>query len=273
MSRALSRVLTAGLLAAGLSMSTNSVANAQGDGLMEIYGEGVHQYFAGDLMAAEQLFSRVINSGSQDPRAYYFRGLVRERQGGGGEFDFEQGARLEAEGRLSVPVGLSLIRVQGATRGKIEKARRDARVLFKQQRALMMEAQQNMAPATVVPSTPNAGPPTPSDTGAADPFAEGLRSPETTEDAEQPSTPEVDAATDPFADDGAAAAGDATTTEPETTTEDPFGGDAGTEADPFGGDAGGEADPFGGDAGGDAGMDDPFGGDAAGGGLDDPFGN
>lgn len=272
MSRALCLALTVGLIC----LNTSAV-RAQGNALVEYYGEGVHRYFAGDLMGADQLFTRVIDSGSQDPRAYYFRGLIRERQGGGGQFDFEQGARLEAAGRLSVPVGLSLTRVQGSARGKIEKARRDARVMYAQQRALM---QQSVAPAAA-----SSTPATPSETGAtSDPFSEGMRSGETTEDAVQPTAPEVDATTDPFGDDPVtdtpdAGAGSTDASDPfggDTgggDATDPFGGDAGggDAADPFGGDAGGgdAADPFGGDAGGE--MTDPFGGDASGD-MTDPFG-
>ncbi|MEM9659386.1 MAG: hypothetical protein AAF961_13595, partial [Planctomycetota bacterium] len=39
-----------------------------------VYGRGVHEYFAHRMHEADNLLSQVINAGSTDPRAYYFRG-------------------------------------------------------------------------------------------------------------------------------------------------------------------------------------------------------
>ena len=254
----MSRV-TSPALALGIAIALCGTTFAQSGALLQLYGQGVHRFNAGDLSGAEQLFTQVINYGSQDPRPYFFRGLVRERMGGGGQFDFEQGARLEASGTREARVGVALMRVQGHVRAKIEKARRDARVAYAQQRAMMLEAQQNtMAAPQVVAPADGTAPPTPSMT-TEDPFGDGgMRSDETTEDAQaaDPAQPEIDDSTvDPFGDDPAPDSGDA-------TTEDPFGG----ELD--GGDMDDGTDPFGGDAGGDAGdsSDDIFGG------SDDPFG-
>ena len=47
---------------------------AQFGALDELYGEGVHRYFSADLNGADQILTQVVDSGSQDPRAYYFRG-------------------------------------------------------------------------------------------------------------------------------------------------------------------------------------------------------
>lgn len=226
-------------------------SNAFGQGaLTEVYGEGVHRYFAGDMVGAEQLFSEVINSGSEDPRPYYFRGLVRSRQGGGGEFDFETGARMEAEGKQAVQVGFALSRVQGNVRAKIEKARRDARVAASQQAMLMERARMNgqgALPGTnVVPEAivPAAG----GDVAPADPFSgdEGMRG-DTTVDPVQPTTPEIDSTSNPFGDDPAPA-GDAPATDAPAAGSDPF------ETTPA---PAGSSDPFNSDAGGAA-MDDPF---------------
>jgi hypothetical protein len=262
---------------------------AQGDATMELYGEGVHRFFAGDLSGAEVLFSRVIESGSQDPRAFYFRGLVQEHLGGLGDPDFEQGARLEAEGRLSVPVGDSLTRIQGLVRSKIEEIRRDARVEYRQQRLAEQQAQMeslDSVPGVSQSTEPDAveEPAIPDST----PFEEGMRSDEVTELPTEPAVPEVDASSDPFQDDPAAPATEAPAEAPAAdpfgeapATTDPFGGSNATEpaADPFGGDstppASGAADPFGGDSGAPAGgTADPFGGDSTppAGGADDPFG-
>ena len=200
-----------------LSLHGAKSASAQGGPLVELYGEGVHRYFAGDMMGADEILTRAIDSGSQDPRVFFYRGLVREAQGGAGQADFDQGAQLEAQGKIVVAVGKALTRIQGYTRSKIEKARRDARIVAQQQK--MMEEQERMknAPATPPAAPAPAGDPT-------DPLP--MRSDTTTEDAVQPAVPEVDATTDPFADDPAPApAGDSS----------PFGGDATPAADPFGG--------------------------------------
>lgn len=212
-----------------------SPAAAQGDALLELYGEGVHRYFAGDLSGADQLLSRVVDSGSLDPRAHYYRGLVRECQyAGGGQMDFDNGARLEAEGKNSTQVGLALTRVQGSVRGKIEKARRNARALFLQQRLLMQQSQPAMptqppAPTETVPATP------------ADDDLFNMRSDDTSVDSAQPTTPEVDDSSSPFGDDPI---GDTPDPAAEPAGDSPFGDDPGMDA------PAGDDNPFG---------DNPFG--------------
>jgi hypothetical protein len=195
-------------LAFVLLAASGSSAWAQLVGSGELYGEGVHRYFARDYQGADELLSRAIEAGSQDPRAHYFRGLAREAYGGGGEIDFEEGARLEASGRSGPMIGFSLSRVQGMARIKLEKARRNARVQAAQQRALMQQAAQP-APVTPPPTTPD----------AADPFksGEGVRSPETQPVPEVTDTPKSDETVNPFGD-------EPMKTEP-TTPADP--------ADPF----------------------------------------
>ena len=47
------------------------------DPLDEMYGQAVHSYFRGDRGHAEELLNEIIDAGSQDPRAYYFRGLCQ----------------------------------------------------------------------------------------------------------------------------------------------------------------------------------------------------
>lgn len=244
--------------------------------LTELYGEGVHRYFAGDSFQAEQMLSRVIESGVEDPLLYYYRGVVREHQGGGGEFDFEEGARLEAAGKrglgLRNGIGDALTRIQGHTRVKLEKARRDARVAAEQQALLMRQASEAAGEAPPPPVVPERAPVVPS-VDATDPFggttAEDVPSP--AEPAEQTTEPEVDSEVNPFDDDPAEPADDVPTGEAPV---DPFGTDAGnppagdTPTDPFGTDAGTPPadDPFGtdpapaGDAGGtDSGLSNPFG--------------
>lgn len=249
--------------------SLSSPVLAQG-AMLELYGEGVHRYYSGDILGAQELFLRVTSTGTDDPRPHYYLGLVRECTGGDGTADFEYGAQLEATGKNSVAVGQALTRVQGHVRAKIEKARRDARVAALQQRMALEAARASAAPA-VNPDPANVAPAAPDVTDS--PFDEGMRSDATTEDATQPTTPEVDASNDPFTDDPAPPA-----TEPapaDAPAGNPFGGDDSGSSDatnPFGGagDAGdaGAGNPFGGDSGsGDAGGN-PFGGDAGG----NPFG-
>lgn len=87
------------------------------------------------------------------PCAHYFRGLARESAGFGGEMDFENGARLEAEGKRVVDVGSALARIQGSLRTKIENARRDARIQVKQQQLMIEQTRQLMEQA----AAPGAG--------------------------------------------------------------------------------------------------------------------
>lgn len=238
--------------------------------LTELYGEGVHRYFAGDSFQADQMLSRVIESGVEDPLLYYFRGLAREYQGGGGDFDFEEGARLEATGKRSLGlrngVGDALARIQGQTRVKIEKARRDARVAADQQALLMRRAREaagEVAPPAVVPERAPVVPPTDTTDPFGDPSSEDVPAPATATD--QDIAPEVDAESDPFGDDDPA--GD------DPAGDDPAGDDPATEepADPFGTDSAPPPadDPF-------PPADDPFGTDGVPAGdvdtgLSDPF--
>ncbi|MEX0713532.1 MAG: tetratricopeptide repeat protein [Pirellulales bacterium] len=105
---------------------------AQYGALNELYGEGVHAYFAGDHGEAHALLSKAIDSGSQDPRAYYFRGLAHLKLGRDPEArdDFAEGARLEvADADRFYNVSKSLERVQGRNRLLLERYRSDARLL------------------------------------------------------------------------------------------------------------------------------------------------
>jgi len=233
-----------------------SSASAQSSVLTELYGQGVHKYFSCDYFAAEPLLSQAIDSGSKDPRAYYFRGLAREMNGGGGDIDFEEGARLEAAGSVGVNVGVALTRIQGQVRVKIEKARQAARL----QAALHRQMTQPMVPAIPPALTPLAVPvPSPENT---DPFpGEGLRSEEIQaipEPSDSETTPEepssnADEQVNPFDDEprGESPAGDDVLGDPNETSSD-----APMADDPFGDpSAPAEVDPPA------ASGDDPFSGD------------
>jgi hypothetical protein len=231
--------------------------------IIELYGEGVHRFFGGDLFGAEEHLTRVIDSGVGDPRAYYFRGLVQECRGGAGDYDFETGARLEAEGTRAFDIGFALSRIQGPARVKIEKYRLDARVRAQQQ-ALMMDAGRidrgNVPPAPrpelrvppVDATDPfGAGAGVPLDAPAVEPTVEPTVEPEFT--PVPPVVPEVDS-TDPFADDPLPIVPPATLDEepidadpPALEGDDPFGFPPAADA----------ADVFGGSE--DVPLDDPFG--------------
>ncbi len=173
-----------------------------GGSLDELYGEGVHRYFANDLGGAEQILTQVVDGGSQDPRAHYFRGLVRERQGYGGEMDFETGARLEMEGKRSVDIGLALSRIQGSIRTKIETTRRDARIQAAQQKLMQVQAQEmtQQASGLAAPAAPANSSPLPKDSFPAN-ESELVPAPQRVpQGATQPPAPTADT-DNPFGDD------------------------------------------------------------------------
>jgi hypothetical protein len=247
-------------------------ASAQENVLAEIYGRGVHAYYAGRYLEAEQHLTSAINNDINDPRAYYFRGIIYHAQGRSyeAEQDWREGARIEATGTTNVPVGRSLSRFQGMQRLKLEEIRSEARLAGLSRGPTRSEVRMNeieaaepptaAAPRPPVPRSSNPLTPPPTPPAADNPFADdgGLAD-------GQPKVEEDDALSgameNPFKDDAAAAAPAAAGGADDAA--DPFGGGAaaGDAADPFGG---GDSDPFGG---GDAGgaMDDPFGGS-------DPFG-
>src|SRR5262245_4894399 len=100
-------LLCAGLLAADEVM------------LGQIYGTGVHSFNQGDYVGAYNALTSAIKGGSNDPRAYYFRGLAYLKLGRDDEAkaDFAKGAELEvADSVNEFPVNRSLERIQGKPR-------------------------------------------------------------------------------------------------------------------------------------------------------------
>ena len=105
-----------------VSLSFANFVQAQ-DPLDEMYGQAVHAYFRGDSNRAQELLTEVIDAGSQDPRAFFFRGLCQSSGGiDVGNPDFERAAQLEIDGKKVVNVGKALERIQGPSRVAIEKA-------------------------------------------------------------------------------------------------------------------------------------------------------
>ena len=230
------------LLSCCLCVLASGMVQAQADPLFELYGQGVHAYFAGNLEKSNELLTAAIDAGTRDPRVHYFRGLVQTRQSGlgAGLADYENGAQLEygAERGIAVNVPKSLERVQGAMRAEIEKVRQTARVAARETNAMMQRARMESI-------RQNSGAPAvPSD---ADGFSDGSLSPG--QPKEMPKVEEIPSDVE--------APAEITTTPNEPASDsgaDPFGGDKADGGDPFGDDAPAGDAPKGDDA-----SDDPFG--------------
>ena len=132
----IARAASIGVCAVAAALITPS-AVAREDGVLAVaYGNGVHAYYAGDYQRSYEELSTTIEGGTQDPRAFYFRGLAALKLGrlDEAEADFALGANAEAAGRGNWPVGRSLERIQGAPRLQLEKHRVRARMAALQQR-------------------------------------------------------------------------------------------------------------------------------------------
>lgn len=236
----------------GLSvLLTNASVEAQ-DVMLQVYGEAVHDYFAGNYQQAQQRLTQVVDAGSRDPRAYFFRGLANQRIGfeDAANEDFRIGSELEAKYGGTEIVGRALTRVQGGDRLKLEKYRTEARMALFQQRQRMRRdrfgapgaergplkdgaGEEGRAPE-LLDEPPDAAPAEASDDVFGEPAAEGAAEPEMLDEP---------ADGDPFGDDkavpaeGAEEAGEAAEPPAEGET-DPFGDDpvqpeGDAEDDPF----------------------------------------
>lgn len=109
--------------------------------LATAFGSGAHAFFACDYQRAYEELSNAIQAGTQDPRAWYFRGLAALRLGrvDEAEADFSTGAERESRGLGTWPVSRSLERVQGPDRLTLERHRARARVAMLQQRRESIE--------------------------------------------------------------------------------------------------------------------------------------
>ena len=119
-------------LVGGWVLMSSAPLAAQDAVLVQIYGNGVHAYFAQDYLKAHQLFTSAIDGHTQDPRCFYFRGLAYLKLGRpqDAEIDFQHGAKLEsaADSIRAYNVARSLERVQGGERSTLEQYRMEARV-------------------------------------------------------------------------------------------------------------------------------------------------
>jgi hypothetical protein len=137
-------------------------ALAQNNALEELYGHGVHSYNSADYVAAYDLLTRAIDSGIDDPRCYYFRGLSYIKLGRDPEAkqDFAKAAELEmADTDRFYNVSKSLERIQGRARAMLEKHRADARLTAFQSR----EQKRNERYRKIRKNEPNVTLPKPAD--------------------------------------------------------------------------------------------------------------
>ena len=89
------------------------------------YAAGLRWYFDRQYPKAEKEFFDAVEQDGQDARYYYFLGLARLMQGDrDAAEDFEQGARLERQGRPArAAVSAALERVQGPARSQLNDIR------------------------------------------------------------------------------------------------------------------------------------------------------
>lgn len=236
-----------------------STARAQEAVLAEVYGEGVHHYFAHEYDEAYKDFTLAIEHGLQDPRVYYFRGLTAAATGRPEEAvsDWRTGAVQEARGNYTGSIGRALARIQGAQRLELEQVRQLVRVEERARAAARSRARYE-APEDAPPRSPRNVDPAPAEPTPAVPAPPTPAAPEDPTPAVPPAPEDV--RTNPFADDGGIVEGDAIL-ESEDALGDPFieptpAEDAPADADDtppaadefFGGDADEETDddnPFG----------------------------
>jgi tetratricopeptide (TPR) repeat protein len=133
------------LAAAGIAMAGGLLVGSASAQLVSLdaaplaraYGAGVHAYFAGDYQRAYDELTQAIEAGTEDPRAWYFRGLTAAKLGRLDEVeaDFATAANRETDAAADWNVSRSLERVQGCDRLALERHRVRARVANLQRRA------------------------------------------------------------------------------------------------------------------------------------------
>lgn len=153
------------------SLTSSSTRRAKT--LYSMYSQGRAAYFAGELAQAQEVLDEVVKQGSEDPRAYYFRGLTLHGLGRIDEAkaDFAQAVTLELDPNSRVNVSRDLERVQGAARGalefhreeKIEVARAEQRQRRRDMIASLVARQPGgggLIATSVLPRINNGGQPT-----------------------------------------------------------------------------------------------------------------
>lgn len=169
-----------------LGLAAGSAAG-EDESAAELYGKGVHAYFAADYDQAVTWLTESIAKFDGDPRAYYFRGLALANESGveAGLADFNQGADVEIN-RTDRPVyniNGALQRVQGSLRLELEKVRvatRQAAIERQKKRNLIRYEELKRRDEVVLFKPNRPAPqgdlelPKPDLGGAPDPFASGL---------------------------------------------------------------------------------------------------
>jgi len=236
----MTRNVALALVAGGLVGLSAAVALAQDLAVLDdLYGRGVHAYFSRDSRKAHDLLTQAIDNGSEDPRAYYFRGLALRNLGRDDDaaLDFKKGAEIEASGEdLIGKVSRSLERVQGPVRLELESTRKMARLRTRNERKARAERRYGdlqegdeeviRRPAASGTRRPPARLPEPAIADDTDPFAEGaapLPKP-TTEPAPEPTEEPAPATPKPATDDPFAEPAPKPAT-PKPAADDPFGED------------------------------------------------
>ncbi len=240
----------AALLFAGVLFLGGGLGRADEAVLDQLYGDGVHAYFSSDATTAFNALTTAIQSGSHDPRVYYFRALAEMRLGRQDDAgaDLQKGAALEAadvNGRFIVSQALE--RIQGQPRAAIEQYRENARSVavqheMRQKQGIYDQARPNettvlrreLPPAEVMPAPAPQKPAVAADATApaekpvegVDPFAGGAAKP-----ADKPAVAPADAAAPAAEAKPAAKAGDAPVADPFGTGTAPADKPAATPAE------------------------------------------
>lgn len=131
MLRSLFRNWRIGLLAASLCLSSHVVLTAADPAAEVPLSEALTLWRQGDLPAAHDQLSKIIENGSSDPRLHYYRGVISEQQGADGTADFKAAAALEVASGSSRLVNFALEKIQGPVRAEIEAIRARARAVTK----------------------------------------------------------------------------------------------------------------------------------------------
>ncbi len=127
-----SRVILNGLvLSFVIALSSACAAFAAEPSAADQMAAAVESWRSGDLDGAHGQLTHMIEAGTRDARAYYYRALISEQLGSDSETDLKAAAKLEAETTSTRLVNRALENVQGATRAKIEKYRAEARAKLK----------------------------------------------------------------------------------------------------------------------------------------------
>jgi hypothetical protein len=119
-----------GLMVIVLGTAYDQTTGAQEVSAARQFGAGVHDFYQGRYFEAIHHLDGALAHDARDPRAYFFRGLAKQRVGWTGDaaIDFRMGSQLEVALKRR-DVGQALQRIQGPDRLLLEQYRREARQL------------------------------------------------------------------------------------------------------------------------------------------------